>query len=307
MFRMPRTKAAMICGAVLVLMVAACGVKKENLKTPEAIKNARALDRSAVLSRFDQLCRQGSTLIVRKPTFTFSSESLTQGLREIFPTASGLLILSRKGDLRLQVRDPILHSTYADLAATGDRFKFYYKNHHKVYTGTIKSGAVLAILGDDADKGTRQNLAKMRPWHINQAFFLDRMAADSQLAVTEENSPLERFYVVHEILTKDGITRILQSVWIERIGFDIRRKILYDENGAPLADVQYNAWEGEGDKRYPADLLLRRPQEAYQVHFKLDKVSVGDPVTPDMMELIAPPGVPVEDIDQPKSGGAQKN
>jgi hypothetical protein len=305
MFRMLHSNAAKACWLSLLLLVAACGVKKVELKIPAAIKNARTLNRAAVLNRFDQLCRQGSTLIVRKPTFIFSSESLTQGVREIFPTAPGLLILSRKGDLRFQVRDPVLHHTYADLAATGDRFKFYYKDHRKVYVGSSRSGAAQAILGDNEDKGTRQNLAKMRPWHINQAFFLDRMAADSQLTVTEEDSPLERFYVVHEIQTKDGVSRILQSVWIERIGFDIRRKILYDDNGAPLADVEYNVWEGDGDKRYPADMLLRRPQEEYQVRFRLDKVSAGDPIVPDMMELIVPESIPVEDLDRPKEGNTR--
>jgi hypothetical protein len=305
MFRISHPRAAMACWILILLMVAACGVTKVKLEIPAAIKNARALDRAAVLNRFDQLCRQGSTLIVRKPTFTFSSESLTQGVREIFPTAPGLLILSRQGDLRFQVREPVMHATYADLAARGDRFKFYYRDHHKVYAGSIKSGAARKILGDNEDKGTRQNLAKMRPWHINQAFFLDRLAADSQLAVTEEDSPGERFYVVHEIQIKDGVSRILQSVWIERVVFDIRHKILYDDTGAPLSDVQYNAWEGDGDKRYPVDMLLRRPQEEYQVRFRLDKVTAGDPIVPDMMELTVSENIPVEDLDHPKGDGAQ--
>ena len=302
MFRMPHAKGAKACWIFILLLVAACGVKKVELKIPPAIKNARTLDRAAVLSRFDQLCRLGSTLIVRKPSFNFSSESVTQSAREIFPTAPGLLILNRQGDLRLRVEEPLVRTTYADLAATRDRFKFYFRDRHKVYVGSINSETVGKVAGDTEDKGTRQNLAKMRPWHINQAFFLDRLAADSQLAVTDEDSSLERFYVVHEILTRDGVTRILQSVWIERVGFDIRRKILYDDNGAPLADVQYNAWEGEGDKRHPVDMLLRRPQEEYQIHFRLDKVTVGEPITPEMMELTVPESMPVEDLDQPKRG-----
>jgi hypothetical protein len=83
-------------------------------------------------------------------------------------------------------------------------------------------------------------LAHIRPWHINQAFFLSRIATDSELAITEDNSLLERFYVVHEIHIDGGVPRILQSVWIERLGLDIRHRILYDDHGAPISDVLYN-------------------------------------------------------------------
>jgi hypothetical protein len=52
-------------------------------------------------------------------------------------------------------------------------------------------------------------------------------------------------------------------------------------------------------------MLLRRPQEEYQVRFRLDKVMVGDPIAPDMMELTVSENIPVEDLDRPKGGGAQ--
>jgi hypothetical protein len=62
--------------------------------------------------------------------------------------------------------------------------------------------------------------------------------------------------------------RVLQSIWIERVGLDVNHKILYDDNGAPVSGVLYNAWEREDERRYPADMLLRRPQEEYQVRFR---------------------------------------
>ena len=56
---------------------------------------------------------------------------------------------------------------------------------------------------------------------------------------------------------------------IKYIGNDYRILLKFSEQyGAPVSGVLYNAWEGEGERRYPADMLLRRPQEEYQVRFR---------------------------------------
>jgi hypothetical protein len=286
----------------LVLLISSCGVKKEKITVGQAYSEAKTLSRTEIIRLFEDATIQYESMLIRKANLSFSAESKTQKKREKLPSVNGVLALKRDGDLRLQVFAPILKTTLADVAARDEHFEIWFPKKKTLYRGTIGDDLQKVPLTDadekDEEKAPRENLAKLRPWHITSIFFHSLLGGDdSELFIVEEDSLQERYYVIHEIKRdENGITHLLQRIFLERATFHIRKKFLYDSDGAVVGEVLYWYPPAADPGQVPVEINLLRPQEGYRIQFRLDRIDTNPSLTEDMFQLTVPQSAKIVEL-----------
>ncbi len=95
--------------------------------------------------------------------------------------------------------------------------------------------------------------------------------------------------MLHELRISDSKPPvILQKLWLERSTLQIRKKILYNEDGAPLSRIYYRDYVRVGEGEFPQTIILERPLEGYQVNFKIENVQTDIKLNPEMFTLKIP-------------------
>lgn len=293
-----RLAAAVSLSTLVLFSVSACGVKQKTISVSSRVSLAKTLSRPEIFELFGRYCQQPDAFLIRNAAFTFSAESLQRKQREEIPTAPGLLIVTRDGRLRLRIEMPVIKTTYLDLVALQSQFKLWYPQRKTLYQGSLDTSreALEAIQTGESGQAPRYNLSKLRPWHITQIFFHQRFSPDSPVFLLQEDTLDERYYVLQESgISSGGEAIIRQKIWISRSALSIRRKTLYDETGAAVSDIEYTAYDA-ADPRVPKDILLRRPQEGYEVRIQVKTGEAGPTIRDAMFELTIPADASVKQI-----------
>ncbi len=290
---------------LLLLCAPACTVRKEIIQRGNAYLSAKVLTYPEIEAWLNRLTREHSTYIIKNATLTFSAESDKLLRKEKFPSATGVLIMSRTGELRLQIYMPVIKTTLVDIVSNGGLFSIWYPRKKTLYKGAIDQDLTnLSVAVTEKDvpeaetKAPSYNLSKLRPAHLTQTFFHSRISKDSILAVVQDSVPEERYYVIYEIQpsTQPGAPgHILQVFYLERYSLKIRRKIVYDESGQAICDIRYGNTEILG---VPDDIRMRRPQEGYEVQIKIKKLQLDTPLTAEMLSLSVPEDATIKPIGE---------
>ena len=285
--------------ALLLGAATSCGIKKEMIEVSPAYGQAKTLTRPEILDLYHRLCQEHQSLIVKSASLTFSAESMRSAQREKLPSADGILIVTRSGNLRLQIQLPMIKTTALDVVAKQDQFEIWYPRKQTLYRGKMGDERLELppLEAEEGAKAPRYNLSRLRPWHITQTFFLDSPPGNPTILITQEDTAAERYYVLH-ILSPgaDGNPFITQKLWFERAGLTIRKKVLFAEDGAPVSEITYHGYTDFAGGRFPADITLRRPIEGYQVQFKIKRMELDVPLQDRMFELTVPEGAKIEEI-----------
>jgi hypothetical protein len=287
----------------LMLLSLSCGVKKEKISVGQRYEDAKTLERTEILEVFDQILSRHRSVLIKKASMTFSGESMARKKREKMPTVSGVLALKRDGDLRLQVFAPLIKTTMADVAAREGLFEIWFPKKKTLYKGKIGDDLLKVPLSetdneDGEDAEPRQNLAKLRPWHITTTFFHSRLGQDSDFVIIEEDSPQERYYVLLEVGTADaGYPVLLQKLWLERSTLNIRKKFIFNEEGATVSQVIY-WYPPDSTGSFPQEIYLYRPLEGYRIQFQLDRIETDAELNDEMFRMIVPESARIVELSQ---------
>ncbi|MBN2430341.1 MAG: hypothetical protein JXQ27_02650 [Acidobacteria bacterium] len=301
-------KLVLVATALLVLLALACGVKKEKISVGQRYEDAKELSRDEILAQFQELFSRHQSVLIKKASMTFSGESLIRMKREKLPTVSGVLALRRNGDLRLQVFAPLIKTTMADVAAREGLFEIWFPKKKTLYKGKIGDDLLKVPLnetndGVESDAEPRQNLAKLRPWHITTTFFHSPLGVNpSDFVVIEEDSPQERYYVLHEIgRTEGGYPVLRQKIWLERSTLNIRKKFIYNEEGVTISQVIYWYPPTTSGRSFPQEIFLYRPIEGYRIQFRLDRVDADAELNDEMFHMTVPESAKIVELSQENS------
>jgi len=281
----------------MLILHPGCGIRKETVKASPAFLQAQTLPRPQLLEWFETATRQWDAITVRQLSMTFSAESRARGQREKLPSTDGLLVITRRGDLRLQVQMPIVKSSALDIVARGETFKIWYPRKNTLYQGRMDDESLaLPDFEDTGAQAPRYNLSRRRPWHITQTFFHTRQP-ETAVLIHQEDTSTERYYVFEEIAgAASPEPRLLQQLWLERSTLRIWRKRLYAEDGAVVSDISYRGFPKTGEAAFPAEILLRRPLEGYEVLFRLKKFELDAPVKDHMFEIRVPENAEIKEL-----------
>ena len=68
---------------------------------------------------------------------------------------------------------------------------------------------------------------------------------------------------------------------------------LYDDNGIVQTQVIYSGYQDFGGIRYPSHIVMKRPQEEYQLSMTVERVNLDTPLSDDQFQVKTPEGMPV--------------
>lgn len=271
-------------------------IRKETLQVSVAWKGAKTLSTSELEERFARIFAQREILAV-KGAFTFSAESVAQMKREKLPALPGVLILAPGGNLRLQLEAPVIRTNALDLVAKDGEFRLWYPDRKTLYVGMVDQDlSDVTLASSDNAKAPRYNLSRLRPWHLTQAFYHSRLDPSSTLAFVQEDTSMERCYVLHEVgKGPSGHAEILQKIWLERSTLSVRRKTIYS-SGAPMCTVDYSRFSTAEEGGFPRLVTISRPMEGFQVQVEIKSQRPMAQARPEAFELEVPEGAKIERI-----------
>ncbi len=183
----------------------------------------------------------------------------------------------------------MIKTTALDVVARGAQFEIWYLAATRCTAASWATNTPRCPRSSAADgRSPRYNLSNLRPWHITQTFFHQRLSPDSRLAVTQEDTAVERYYVIHELDVAGDAPLVLQKLWVERSSLGIRKKVLYGPDGAPVSEVSYGPNRPFTSGEFPAEIRLYRPREGYRVDFSVKRLEVGAPLNDQMFRAECP-------------------
>jgi len=231
------------------------------------------------------------------------------GIAEKYRQCDGTVILQRPGKIYL-----IIQFTFVDLAqmaSDGEHFAVAVLKGDDKYKRFVKgtNGAVYPKLStngnetqqkDSKKKGEKQTvsaLSNLRPQHLTDALMPRPIEATAGLTYLQSEffqeepdnraqakkgaSVMRGYYLLEELTTKDGDTRLLRRFWFDRAtGIRLARVQTYDDHGLLVTDVTYSderPFGTEASVSLPARVVITRPQDQYKL-----RLSYQDPASVDL-------------------------
>lgn len=249
------------------------------------------------------------------------------GRNKEYPAASGTLVLSRPGHVRLRIKAPFIGKTIADMVSDGTTFrvKVYYPEDKQKFIVGSNEGRYkrvdASMQSKDAQLQSAGALANIRPQHLTEAFLVERFPLDNpnQLYVLDEVKQTERdtksgskagadvirsYYVLTLLEQTAGSheAKVLRRVWFDRCtsGTPLARQELY-EDGRLSTSIRYQAYGAvAGGRLWPERVSIERVQDLYSVDviFEPKALTIDGDVPAEAFELDNEEHFPEIDLDK---------
>ncbi len=212
---------------------------------------------------------------------------------------SGYLLLRRPDMIRLIGLFPLVRNKAFDMVSDGSEFKLWIPVKNKFYVGhndVVRSGA--------------STLESLRPQAIYDALLLHRIDPEREIAVLETDNPMtvdektkrvfEGATYVVDVIRKDtdGKYYLQRKVIFDRVDLIPDHQVFYDKKGTVITQAEYQAFKYFGDVRFPTIILIKRPQEEYDITLAITKATLNEPLKDDQFALEQPPGSQLVNLDE---------
>jgi hypothetical protein len=221
-----------------------------------------------------------------------------EGLAKDYTSIRGIILLRKPEMLRVLGRVPVLGTPMFDMATDGKTFTLRVPPKSLAYKGSNK-----------LKKRSASAIENMRP-----GFFLDALAvrgldpADEYMVTadtdTTEDAARKHLFLVPEykltvMRPKSGsqAKTPLRVITFRRDDLMPYEQDIYDEQGNLETQVTYSRYADFGDNHYPSTVLIKRPQEDFQIVLTVEKVSVNQPLTDDQFQIHIPEGTQIKNLE----------
>lgn len=215
-----------------------------------------------------------------------------QGEATDYPSFRANVLLRRPEMLRILGKAPLLQTVMFDLGSDGEHFRLSVPPKGKAYVGNSRQ------------KGTSHNwYENLRPGFLFRAFVVRGVSSDeyySNIAetLTEEDAAKRHLLAQPEYVlnimrrgaTPQGFVPV-RVVRFDRVTLLPIEQDLYDDQGDLQTQVLYGPYQNFDGTEYPATLLLKRPQEDYQLTVTVERVLANPPLTDEQFHVNFPEGV----------------
>jgi len=217
---------------------------------------------------------------------------------------SGYVLLRRPSMIRMIGLFPLVRNKAFDMVSDGSEFKLWVPVKNKFYVGH-----------NDVVKPGASSLESLRPQTIYDALVFQAIDPAKDIAVLETDNPVEvdektkkvaelATYVV-DVISKDndGKYYLRRKVIFDRADLIPDHEVFFDKQGEVSTKVEYQAFKYFNNVRFPTIILIKRPQEEYDITLAITKATLNEPLKDEQFALEQPPGAQVVDLDKP-SGNA---
>jgi outer membrane lipoprotein-sorting protein len=232
----------------------------------------------------------------------------TKGKITQYQKISGYILIKRPQMLRMIGLVPIVRNRAFDMVSNGQTFELSIPPKNRFIIGR----------NDIITHNTSQPLENLRPQQILDALLVREINPANEIAVLENS--YESFidpktkkqaeqpdYVITVIGRGTNGWYLARKIIFSRSDLEPHEQIVYDGNGYIASDVHYNAFADHDGVDFPSDIDIWRPQEEYDIHLTITKLTVNQPLTDEQFALQQPGGAQVVRLDAPgvppNSGG----
>jgi outer membrane lipoprotein-sorting protein len=276
-----------------------CGMREitavKPAQTPGPLQTAA---KPELIDRYNKLANS-ITSINASVTIQLTAGSSYSGVIQQYHEVNGFVLARKPSDIRVIGQVPIVGKNIFDMQSDGKVFHIFIPSKSQFLVGPA-----------DLEKPSSKPIENLRPQHLSDAIFWEPIPKGDPVLLEEATVLPSSFYVLTVIRAAGPASEartnarpgedweIARKIWFDRADLSVARIDTFDSGGKPAAVVRYSNWDMFGDLRYPRQILLDRPQNDYQLHLAITKLTANEIITPDRFELAQPSGSTLVEVGE---------
>jgi outer membrane lipoprotein-sorting protein len=225
-----------------------------------------------------------------------------------FKEIRGYILVRKPNMLRMIGLYPIVRNKAFDIVSDGTEFKLLVSATNKFYVGH-----------NNVIEGSDNPLDTLRPQAIYDALLLQAVNPDNEIAFMESSTEMvvdpqshklvkQPNYVLDIIRKGDKGWTLARKVFFDRTNLVPHRQVVYDPDGDPSTDANYQFYKDYDGVQYPSYIDIKRPQEEYDIRLIMVKLLINQSINDEQFALTQPPGSILVNLDERgKSASASGN
>ena len=251
------------------LSLASCNPARLNrttrIPTDELPLPAKTAARSELIDRANRFSRSIEALKL-KVSYEFTGGTIETGEIKQWRESEGFILLRKPADIRVIVQ--AFQVRVIDMVSDGREFSIDVPPKNKFIRG----------LNHQVIPPRKDVPVNVRPQHIFEALAIASLdGADSSLiSVEEDQKDRKKFYILscHQWSPGGGLD-LKRKIWFDRFDLNIVRQRIYAEGGKLETEISYSDFRSIDGQVYPALIHFARPQEAYSLSIRAQKIQVN--------------------------------
>lgn len=215
-----------------------------------------------------------------------------------FKEIRGYILVRKPNMLRMIGLYPIVRNKAFDVVSDGTEFKLLVSATNKFYVGH-----------NNVIEGSDNPLDTLRPQAIYDALLLQAVNPDNEIAFMESSTEMvvdsqthklvkQPNYVLDIIRKGDKGWTLARKVYFDRTNLVPHRQVVYDPDGDPSTDANYQFYKDYDGVQYPSYIDIKRPQEEYDIRLIMVKLLINPSINDEQFALTQPPGSILVNLDE---------
>ncbi|MXZ33837.1 MAG: DUF4292 domain-containing protein [Acidobacteria bacterium] len=201
-----------------------------------------------------------------KVSYRLTGRNPETGETKEWRESDGFILLKKPGDIRVRVQ--VFQVTAIDMVSNGTEFSIDVPRKNTFIRG----------LNHQVILPRKDVPVNVRPQHIFEALALEALEdADPSLITLEEDQREGRkFYILScNRWASDGSLALKRKIWFDRVDLNIVRLQAYAPEGRLESEIHYSDFRSVDGQVYPALVRFERPQEAYRMAIRAQKIEIN--------------------------------
>ncbi len=226
----------------------------------------------------------------------------TKGKITQYQKINGYILVRKPQMLRMIGLIPIVRNRAFDMVSNGRTFELSIPPKTRFIIGR----------NDVITHNTNQPLENLRPQQILDSLLVREINPSKDIAVIENSYETvtdpktkkeaeQPNYVILVIHRGDNGWYLSRKIIFSRSDLEPHEQIVYDANGYVASDVHYSKFSDKEGVDFPYEIDIWRPQEEYDIHLTITKLTINQSLTDEQFALQQPAGAQVVRLGAPNA------
>jgi outer membrane lipoprotein-sorting protein len=221
-----------------------------------------------------------------------------EGVAKDYTTFPAIVMIRKPELLRVYGRVPVIGTEMFDMASDGKNFTLYIPSKNKAIEGA-----------NSLKKKSANAIENMRPGFFLDAMVVRGLQPGDDYSVAADSETVEDSSKKHLLLTPEYVLSIMRPkpgsheltpvrvVTFHRSDLLPSEQDLYDSEGTLETHVTYRDYRDFGFGLYPSTIVIRCPQEEYQIVITVEKVTQNMTLNDDQFVVKVPEGTIIQHLE----------
>ena len=207
----------------------------------------------------------GFTALKLKVSYELAGRDPKTGEVKEWRESAGFVLLRKPADIRVKVQ--VFQVTAIDMVSDGNEFSIDVPPKNTFIRG----------LNHQVIPPRKDVPVNVRPQHIFEALAIDALDGSdpSLISLEEYRQDGRQFYILScHRRSPDGGLALKRRIWFDRLDLNIVRLQAYSAGGRLESEIGYSDFRAVDGHVYPGLVRFERPQEAYRMAIRAQRIQV---------------------------------